>query len=251
MNSKIAIISGLLCLSVQMGLSQEFKTVRYFDGRQELESLLVDSLQPGRPGVLILPAWKGIDSEAKSAALKLYHEGYNVLIADIYGLKGKTLSTQQAKIYSDAFKKNYEQYQRRIFLAMEAFKQQGLPFDKMAIIGYCFGGTGVLEAMRAGFEVKALVCIHGGLAKNADRNNRNKIGPSLLVQHPAEDASVSIDDYQALVKELNQGEADWQIITYAKSKHTFTNPESPDYNRTMANRAWQHLLLFLSEQLLD
>jgi dienelactone hydrolase len=49
------------------------------------------------------------------------------------------------------------------------------------------------------------------------------------------------------VKEMNDGKADWQIITYANSKHTFTNPESKDYNPVMAERAWNHTLLFLKE----
>ncbi len=48
---------------------------------------------------------------------------------------------------------------------------------------------------------------------------------------------------------MNEGKADWQIYTYAYSKHTFTSPESKDYNPTMAKRAWQHTLMFLDEVL--
>ena len=69
------------------------------------------------------------------------------------------------------------------------------------------------------------------------------------MEHPAEDKSVSREDLDNLVKELNEGNADWQIITYAHSGHTFTNPESPEYNDVMAMRAWNHTLLFLEEVL--
>ena len=69
----------------------------------------------------------------------------------------------------------------------------------------------------------------------------------ILVEHPADDESVTPEDYHNLVKEMNEGKADWQIITYSNSKHTFTNPESADYNPTMAKRAWNHTLTFLKE----
>ncbi len=69
------------------------------------------------------------------------------------------------------------------------------------------------------------------------------------MQHPAEDKSVSKQDYDNLEKELKEGKADYQIITNANCGHTFTNPESAEYNPVMARRAWQHLLLFLDEVL--
>jgi dienelactone hydrolase len=69
------------------------------------------------------------------------------------------------------------------------------------------------------------------------------------VEHPAEDKSVKKEDLEALVKEMNDGKADWQIITYANCGHTFTNPKSREYNEVMAKRAWNHTLLFLAEVL--
>ena len=127
-------------------------------------------------------------------------------------------------------------------------KKQNPNNDKIAVIGYCFGGTGALEVARAGFSVAGVVSIHGGLAKDSSRPN-NPISTKILVEHPADDKSVSKADYDNLVEEMNQGNADWQIITYAHCGHTFTNPESPEYNPTMAKRAWNHTLLFLEEVL--
>ena len=69
------------------------------------------------------------------------------------------------------------------------------------------------------------------------------------MENPADDRGVSPEDYNNLVKEMNDGNADWQIITYAHSKHTFTDPKSPDYNEVMAKRAWNHTLMFLKELL--
>jgi len=94
--------------------------------------------------------------------------------------------------------------------------------------------------------VAGVVSIHGSLSKASDRPN-NLIKTKILVEHPADDKSVSKEDYDNLIKEMNDGKADWQIITYANSGHTFTNPESPEYNKVMADRAWDHTLLFLKE----
>ena len=197
-------------------------------------------------GVLILPAWKGIDQEAKQAALDLEKEGYIAFIADIYGEGNVPTDNAAAAKIASQYKQDYQAYQKRIGLALEQLKKAGA--DKIAVIGYCFGGTGALEAARAQFPVNGVISIHGGLGKDASRPN-GSLPTKILIEHPAEDQSVPQEMVNNLIKEMNEGKADWQIYTYAYSKHTFTNPESKDYNPTMAKRAWQHTLIFLDEVL--
>ncbi|WP_149526339.1 dienelactone hydrolase family protein [Sphingobacterium hotanense] len=240
----------ILCLfgmlSSMGGNAQELKSVDYKDGEQKLKGMVTSNAGSTKPGVLILPAWKGIDQEAKTAALDLEKQGYIAFIADIYGVGNTPADNQAASGLSSKYKNDFKLYQSRIQAALTEMKKQGA--DKVAVIGYCFGGTGALEAARGGLPVEGVVCIHGGLAKAADRPNE-AIKAKVLVEHPADDASVKKEDIEQLVNEMNEGKADWQIITYANSKHTFTNPESPDYNEIMAKRAWNHTLLFLQELL--
>ncbi len=99
---------------------------------------------------------------------------------------------------------------------------------------------------KANFPVQGVVSIHGSLQKDADRPN-GPLSPKILVENPADDQSVTPEVMSNLVKEMNEGNADWQVITYAHSKHTFTDPGSADYNEIMAKRAWSHTLLFLKE----
>ena len=103
-----------------------------------------------------------------------------------------------------------------------------------------------METARAQFPVAGVVSIHGGLAKGNDRLNV-PIKTKVLVENPADDESVKPEDMTNLIAELKAGKTDFQIITYANSKHTFTSPESPDYNEVMAKRAWNHTLTFLKE----
>lgn len=226
--------------------AQKLSTVSYQDGSQKLSGLVTSNAGKKLPGVLILPAWKGIDEEAKTAALDLEKAGYIAFIADIYGEGNLPTDNASSAKIAGFYKQNYEAYQKRISLALEQLKKSGALPEKIAVIGYCFGGTGALEAMRGHLPVAGVVSIHGGLAKDPTRAN-SLISTKILVEHPADDESVKPEDYAQLVSEMNEGKADWQIITYANSKHTFTNPESTDYNPVMAKRAWAHTMMFLKE----
>ncbi|WP_307423597.1 dienelactone hydrolase family protein [Chryseobacterium sp. MDT2-18] len=226
--------------------SQKMNTVSYQDGTQKLSGLVTSNAGKKLPGVLILPAWKGIDDEAKAAASDLEKQGYIAFIADIYGEGNHPKDNADAAKIAGSYKQNYEAYQKRIALALDQLKKNGAIPEKIAVIGYCFGGTGALEAARGNLPVAGVVSIHGGLGKDQARKN-GPIAAKVLVENPADDQSVTPEDYNSLIKEMKEGKADWQIITYANSKHTFTNPESPDYNPVMAKRAWNHTLMFLKE----
>lgn len=226
--------------------SQILKSVSYQDGSQKLNGLITSNAGKKLPGVLILPAWKGIDEEAKTAAIELEKQGYIAFIADIYGEGKIPTDNESAAKSSGYYKQNYQEYQKRISLALEQLKKNGAISDKVAVIGYCFGGTGALESARGHLPVAGVVSIHGSLGRDQSRKNE-ALTAKILVENPADDKSVTPEDYNNLIKEMNDGNADWQIITYAHSKHTFTDPKSPDYNPAMAKRAWNHTLLFLKE----
>lgn len=244
MKKLFILIIGMAIL--QSVTAQELTSVKYADGAQELNGLVTSNVGRNLPGVLILPAWMGIDDEAKTAALELEKQGYIAFVADIYGKGNIPTDFASAGKMAGQFKNDYALYQKRISLALEQLKKAGA--SKVAVIGYCFGGTGALETARAGFDVTGVVSIHGGLSKAADRPN-GAIKTKALVENPAEDKSVTKEAYEQLVQELRDGKADWQIITYANCGHTFTNPASKDYNEVMAKRAWNHTLLFLAEVL--
>lgn len=245
---KTTILSLLILCTTMTATAQTLKEVKYSDGDQKLNGLVTSNAGKKLPGVLILPAWKGIDQEAKTAALNLAKQGYIAFIADIYGEGNIPTDNASAVKASSGYKADYRAYQHRIELALEQLKKAGANVDQLAVIGYCFGGTGALEVARAGFAVQGIVCIHGGLGKAENRPN-SAIKTKVLIEHPAEDQSVTPAHMESILKEMREGKADWQMISYANSKHTFTNPESPDYNPIMAQRAWEHTLLFLKELL--
>lgn len=187
----------------------------------------------------------GIDDEAKTAALNLQENGYIAFIADIYGEGNIPKNADEAKKIATFYKTDYNSYQKRIQEALNILVDQGADVNNLAVIGYCFGGTGAIEAARANFNVKGVVSIHGSLTNGLNRNNI--IETEVLVLHGAEDESVSQLDIDNFTKEMNAANVDWQMNYYAKSKHTFTNPASKDYNELMSKKSWKHTLMFLEE----
>lgn len=205
------------------------------------------------PGILILPAWKGIDAHAKATAEELEKLGYLCVIADIYGEGNYPTNTEEAAKNSSYYKQNYLAYQKRIQLALEQLILSGADPNQLAVIGFCFGGTGALEAARANLPVKGVVSFHGGLAFDHSRVPQ-KIEPKILVCHGAADFFVPKEEVLSFQEEMTAGGADWQLIYYANAVHSFTDPAAGNdpskgaaYNEKAANRSWKHMELFLKE----
>ncbi len=234
----------------------QIKPIAYSDGTQKLNGF-VGAPKPGtsKGGILILPAWKGVDAHSKKVAQDLVKLGYHTFVADIYGQGNYPTDNKSAAAQSSHYKTNYQAYQHRIKVALQQLVKAGAAADKIVVIGYCFGGTGALEAARANMAVKGAVSFHGGLKKDALRTTLI-IEPKVLVLHGADDPSVPEKEANAFQQEMRNSKADWQMIYYANAVHAFTEPAAGNdnskgaaYNERADKRSWQHLLIFLKEVL--
>lgn len=252
---KYIIIATAFLMSAQT--QAQLKPIAYKDGAQKLNgfaSVPQKNTHSGA-GILILPAWKGIDKHSKDTAEQLAALGYNAFIADIYGEGNYPKDTNEAGKQAGFYKKDYAAYQKRIALALEQLIASGANKDKIIVIGYCFGGTGAIEAARAGMNVKGVVSFHGGLGKDASRSSK-QITTKVLVCHGADDNYVPAMEIAAFQDEMRTSNADWQMIYYANSVHAFTDPEAGNdnskgaaYNEKAAKRSWEHFMIFLKEVL--
>lgn len=251
MKTKIALLLTIMAFSA----NAQLKPVAYTDGTQKLNGFAAPPAKAvkQKPGILILPAWFGINEHSKEVAEKLAKEGHHAFIADIYGEGNYPKNAQDAGKQAGYYKSNPEAYQKRIALALEQLIKGGANANNIVIIGYCFGGTGALEAARAGMNVKGVVSFHGGLGKDASRKN-GAIKPKVLVLHGADDPYVPQKDIESFQKEMNDGRADWQMIYYSGAVHAFTEKEAGNdnskgaaYNEKADKRSWTHFMIFLRE----
>jgi dienelactone hydrolase len=206
-------------------------------------------------GVLILPAWMGIDEHSKESASELAKLGYYTFVADIYGVDNRPKNTAEAGKNAGFYKKNYTDYQKRIQLALDQLVKLGANPDKIVVMGYCFGGTGALEAARGNLKVQGAVSFHGGLGKDSSRPI-GKIAPKILVLHGADDPFVPKEEVDNFQNEMKASGADWQMVFYANAVHAFThkdagsdNSRGAAYNELADKRSWIALKDFLKEVL--
>jgi dienelactone hydrolase len=239
------------------GAFAQLKPVMYKDGTQVLNGFgiqpKIESQQ--KPGILILPAWMGIDKLSKDTAENLSKLGYYAFVADIYGEGNYPKNYSEAGKNAGYYKTNFTEYQKRISLALKQLILSGANPDNIVVIGYCFGGTGALEVARVNINVKGVVSFHGGLGRDAKRTIE-PITAKVLVCHGADDPYESKEEITAFQQEMKDAKADWQMIYYANAVHSFTNPESGNdnskgaaYNEMAAKRSWDHMKLFLNEVL--
>ena len=125
--------------------------------------------------------------------------------------------------------------------------------SRLAAIGYCKGGTFSLELARDGAPLKGIVSFHGGLQTQRPAA-AGQIKAKILVCTGADDPFVPVAQVNALADEMTKAGADWQIIIYGGTVHSFTNPEADKigtpgiaYNKLSDERSWKAMTSFFEE----
>ncbi|MDR3673622.1 MAG: dienelactone hydrolase family protein [Holophaga sp.] len=206
------------------------------------------------PGVLVLHQWMGVTGHEQMIADRLAGLGYVAVAADIYGEGVRPKDIKEAAALATHYKSDRALYRRRILAGLEALKaQSGVDPDRVAVVGFCFGGTGALEAARAGMPVVGVVSFHGNLDAVPDPAAR-PITAKVLVCHGADDPNVPPKDVAGFQDEMRRGKADYTFIAYGGAVHAFTQKEAGNdpsrgvaYQEAAARRSWQHMKDFFAE----
>jgi dienelactone hydrolase len=206
------------------------------------------------PGVLVIHDWTGVQAYSKGRAGQLAALGYVAMVADIYGKGIRPANPKESAAEAGKFKTDRTLFRMRLMAGLaELKKQPNVDPDKIVAIGYCFGGTGVLELARAGADVKGVVSFHGGLDSPAPADGKN-IRAKVLVLHGADDPYVPADGIAAMIAEFNAAKVDWQMVNYSGAVHSFTNPAAGSdnskgaaYNATADARSWVAMRSFFDE----
>ena len=232
------------------------ETLEYRDGEVTLKGYLAydDQTANKMPGILVMPEAFGLGVNAKNRANRLAALGYVALAGDPYGDGFETADLQEAiklatPMMGDAAK--LRQRGRAGLDKLASFPQ--VDASRLAVIGYCMGGTFALELARDGAPVRGVVSFHGGLATQAPAEAGKTIG-KILVCHGAEDPFVAPEQVTAFTEEMTKAGVDWQLISYGGTVHSFTNPTAASvgnpgiaYNKAADERSWQSMRNFFAE----
>lgn len=229
--------------------------LEYLDGDTLLEAFAAfdDSQQGRRPAVLISHAWLGRDSFVMDKARKLAGLGYVGFALDMYGKGVLGTSREENAGLMQPFMADRLKLQNRMQAALNAVKSvPQVDSNKIAAMGFCFGGLCVLDLARTGVDIKGVVSFHGLLGAPGNTQG-NKIKAKILALHGRDDPMVLPEQVLDFQEEMTQARADWQFVTYGNTVHAFTNPVANDpdfgtvYQASADRRSWQAMQNFLAE----
>ncbi len=235
------------------------KTVEYSAQGVPLKGYLAynDSIKGKQPGVLVVHEWWGLNDYARRRARMLAKLGYTALAVDMYGEGKQAKDPDEAGKLSSELFKNFDVAKARFMSAMEYLKQQPtVQPDRIAAIGYCFGGGMVLNMARQGSDLKGVASFHGNLVP-VDKAAPGEIKAKILVLHGGADKFLTEEQIEAFRKEMKDAGADLNFISYPGALHSFTNPKADEYakeynlpigyNREADKKSWEELKKFLKD----
>ena len=251
------LILCLMLLSSPALAAMQAKPVEWTVGKQAFSGFLVydDASDQKRPGLVMVPDWLGVTPDAVAQAKDVAGDHYVILVADVYGKGVRPDGPEQAlaqvkKMYADV-----PALRARVNKAVEVLKAQAgkAPLDasKIGAIGYCFGGSSVLELARSGARLAGIVTFHGGLDTPMPAKP-GAVKTPLLVLNGADDKSTA-SDIDSFEQEMNKAGADWTFVNFSGAVHCFAlkaanRPPGCVYNPKVARRAYRMMYGFFDER---
>lgn len=253
--------TALLTIAITMGTTMaeaaiQTKTVEYKQGDTVLEGYLAwdDAVAGQRPAVLVVHEWTGLGDYARSRARMLAELGYVAFAADVYGKGIRPSTPGEAAAQAGIYKKDRALMRARVQAGLDVLRGNPLcDRQRVAAIGYCFGGTCVLELARSGAAIAGVVSFHGGLDTPTPGEAKN-IKCKVLALHGGDDPHVPLKDVEAFEDEMRSGGVDWQLVVYGGAVHSFTNPAAGSdksrgaaYDARADRRSWEAMKTFFAE----
>lgn len=216
-----------------------------------------DTAQGKRPAVLVVHEWWGHNAYARKRANMLAELGYVTLAVDMYGDGKQARHPDDAGKFATEVSQNKAMARARFEAAMKVLRaRENVDGTRLAAVGYCFGGSVVLNMARAGADLKGVASFHGGLATDTPAQ-AGKVKAQVRVFTGAEDRMIPPAQVAAFRQEMEQAGVDYQAVVYAGAMHSFTNPDADAYggrfnlplayNAAADRDSWRQLQDFLGD----
>lgn len=217
-----------------------------------------DAISTPRGGVLVVHEWWGLNDYARNRAMMLAKEGYVAMAIDMFGDGKTTDHPKEAGAFAGAVFSDLPRASKSFSAAFELLKQHAMTTDRIAAIGYCFGGGIVLNMSRLGLPLAAVASFHGSPG-NATGDDSNVLTTPVLLCNGADDTFVPKEALDAIKAEATSAGIEFVFHNYPDAQHGFTNPAATEtgkkfglrvsYNEKADTSSWKTLLWFLNKHL--
>jgi dienelactone hydrolase len=202
----------------------------------------------GAPLVLLVHDWDGLtDYEVKRAEM-LAKMGYAVFAVDLFGKGVRPAAMEDRKKVTGALYSDRARMRALLNGGLAAAKSAGGNVKNAVAMGYCFGGSAILELARSGAELKGFVAFHGGLETPAGQDYSQAKG-KVLILHGTADSSVTMEHFANLAVELETAGVSHEMITYSGAPHAFTVFGSDRYRKDADEKSWKRFGEYLQATL--
>lgn len=257
--------SGWIVLLAALGLAAPLNAevvgadVEYHAGDTRLVGFLAydDEVTGQRPGVLVVHEWWGLNDYARARARQLAGMGYTALAVDMYGDGRQAEHPEQAGALAQEVNQRWDDAKARFAAALDLLRAHDTTDpQRIAAIGYCFGGGMVLNMAREGMDLDGVVSFHGSLAGQT-LAQAGEVTAKVLVLHGADDPFVPEEEVAAFLQEMEAAGVDHRFIAYPGATHGFTNPDADAfgarfnmpiaYDAAADKASWEEMRRFLAE----
>lgn len=235
----------------------EARDIEYLDGTERMLGYFCTPLGDGenaRPGVLVVHGAHGLDEQIVSCSRRIAALGYAVLAADLWGDRAILSEPSRIDAMIGTFAGDRSLWMGRLAAGHQALSDQpGTDPDRIGAVGYCFGGSSLLEYTRTGGTTHGIVSFHGGLDLVADDWTAAEAGSNVLICTGAEDPMAKPEDLARLQTAMTQADINWESDIYSQAKHAFTEPDDASkppftaYDARAERRSWDAMRLFFED----
>ena len=257
---KICLMVLLFCISSAVSFAEvQTQEIEYSAGDTTLKGYLAfdNSIEGKRPGILVVHEWWGHNDYARKRARMLAELGYTAFAVDMYGDGKQAKHPDNAGAFAgEVMGKIDELGLERFLAALDLLKKhESVDSEKIAAIGYCFGGGIVLHMARFGVDIDGVVSFHGSLSTKTPAK-AGAVKAKVLVCHGQEDNFVTPEGIETFKNEMQDAQVDYQFMSYEGAKHSFTNPLADEkakefgiglaYNEAADKASWQDMQSFFN-----
>lgn len=252
---------ALFCLSASAFAAVQGKEVAYSANGTTLKGYIAydDAVKGKRPAVLVVHEWWGHNDYARKRANMLAELGYVALAVDMYGDGKQALHPDDAGKFAGEVSKNKPMAKARFEAAMKVLrKNKHVNGHKLAAVGYCFGGSVVLNMAREGEDLKGVASFHGGLGTDAPAVT-GKVKAQIRSFTGADDKMIPAAQVEGFKQEMEKAGVNYKTVVYPGVMHSFTNPDADAYakkfslplayNAEADKDSWAQLQVFLADVL--